>query len=170
MAKIIIGAALIVAGTLMVISGFGGAAGIFVMMAGASMVTSGVAQKMAGHHSQGIGVVIRQAASPWNVIYGRSRLGGVMIYAVNAGFNNGWFRSVIAHTGHQIQGPIGLYLDGRLVNIDPRTGNPAGGSGDSTAQDLYDWEGNKYNFQNFVHWEWRNGILASPRSEERRVG
>ena len=162
MAKIIIGVAMIAAGLLIPGVGPFALALQAVAVAGFSMVLGGIAQKLQGQHSPGIGIAVRQAAAPWNVVYGRSRLGGIMIYASNSGFHNGFFRCVVAHTGHQIQGPLGLYLDGKLVEGTSTFSNPGGGNLGSVDETLYDWDGRAYNWKTFVYWEWRNGLVASP--------
>ncbi len=86
MAKIIVGAAMLVAGIALMI--YCGPMGTTAMMAldgaiastGFSMVLGGIAQTLQGQHSPAIGIAVKQAACPWNVVYGRSRVGGVIAY------------------------------------------------------------------------------------------
>ena len=171
MAKIIIGAALVVGAVIGIITGqvylsaWAISALVSIAATGASMLIGGIVAKVHGNHSPGTGIAIRQAAAPWNVVYGRARIGGTVIYATNSGFHNGWFRAVVDHCCHNIAQPLALYLDGKLVNISTAMGgvnNPAGGGGDSYDNALqYDWQGNQYNFKDYVHWEWRNGLLTA---------
>lgn len=168
MAKIIIGAALVAAAVvgaivapelLATVPAWLTAVLASVASTGVSMTVAGIAQKIAGNHNPGTGVAIRQASAPRNVVYGRSRLGGVMIYATDSGFRNGWFRCVVAHTGHEVQAVSALYLDGKLVKVNS--------SGDALNEFLYDWQGTKYNWGNdshgpWVHWEFRLG--TSPQA------
>src|SRR5271166_330260 len=153
MAKIIIGVALIAAAFIPGWGLIGFALHFVAPLLGASLVLGGIAQKIEGQHSPAIGIAVRQAAAPWSVVYGRSRVGGTMIYASNSGFNNGYFRAVIAHTGHQIEGPLALYLDGKLVVGQVAYQNAGGGGMGSVGQNLYDWDGRQYNWQAFIHWE-----------------
>ena len=84
MAKIIVGAAMLVAGiALMIYCGPMGAAAMMALYGaiastGFSMVLGGIAQKLQGQYSPAIGIAVKQPASPWNVVYGRSRIGGVI--------------------------------------------------------------------------------------------
>ncbi len=84
MAKIIVGAAMLVAGiALMIYCGPMGAAAMMALYGaiastGFSMVLDGIAQRFQGQRSPAIGIAVKQAASPWNVVYGRSPIGGVI--------------------------------------------------------------------------------------------
>ena len=154
MAKIIVGAALMVAGiALMIYAGPMGAAAMMALYGamastGFSMVLGGIAQKLAGQHSPATGIAVKQAASPWNVVYGRSRLGGVIAYLNTYANQNVALDLIVAHVGHFVARvgnagrnglPFGgLYLDGKEVLID-HLGNSAGGQ-------LTDASGNTYSF------------------------
>jgi hypothetical protein len=70
MAKIIVGAAMLVAGiALMIYCGPLGAAMMAlygaIVSTGFSMVLGGIAQKLQGQHPPAIGIAVKQAASPW---------------------------------------------------------------------------------------------------------
>jgi len=136
---------------------------------GFSMVLGGIAQKLQGQYSPAIGIAVKQPASPWNVVYGRSRVGGVIAYINTSSSQNTRLDLIVAHTGHHVArvGNAGrnglafggLYLDGKEVLTDIH--------GDSRGGKLTDASGNEYSFDNaqfplgdgrsFVHWETRQG-------------
>jgi len=180
MAKIIVGAAMLVAGiALMIYCGPMGAAAMMALYGaiastGFSMVLGGIAQKLQGQHSPAIGIAVKQAASPWNVVYGRSRIGGVIAYLNTYARQNVALDLVVAHVGHYVARvgnagrnglPFGgLYLDGKEVLCD-HYGNSAGGQ-------LTDASGNTYSFdtgggrgqggQSWVFWNTRVGTPDQP--------
>jgi hypothetical protein len=107
MAKIIVGAAMLVAGiALMIYCVPMGAAMMALYGAiastGFSMVLGGIAQKLQGQHSPAIGIAVKQAASPWNAVYGRSRIGGVIAYLNTYAQQNVALDLVVAHVGHYV--------------------------------------------------------------------
>ncbi len=79
---------------------------------------------------------MKQAASPWNVVYGRSRIGGVIAYLNTYAQQNVALDLVVAHVGHHVARvgnagrnglPFGgLYLGGKEVLCD-HYGNSARG-------------------------------------------
>lgn len=141
---------------------------------GFSMVLGGIAQKLQGQHSPAIGIAVKQAASPWNVVYGRSRIGGVIAYLNTYAQQNIALDLVVAHVGHYVARvgnagrnglPFGgLYLDGKEVLCD-HYGYSAGGQ-------LTDASGNTYSFdtgggrgqggQSWVFWNTRVGTPDQP--------
>jgi hypothetical protein len=158
MAKIIVGAALMAASiaTLMVAPFLTPAmTAMLVSMAtaGFSMVLGGIAQLVIGQHSPGTGVVVKQSAMPWNVVYGRCRLGGVVAYINTYSDQNVALDLVTVQTGHHVArvgnagrangyggtSPYGgVYLDGKEVLFDT-WGNANGGQ-------LTDADGNQYSW------------------------
>ena len=69
---------------------------------GFSMVLGGIAQKLQGQYSPAIGIAVKQPASPWNVVYGRSRVGGVIAYINTSSQQNTRLDLIVAHTGHHV--------------------------------------------------------------------
>jgi len=85
---------------------------------GFSMVLGSIAQKLQGQHSPAIGIAVKQAASPWNAVYGRSRIGGVIAHLNTYAQQNVALDLVVAHVGHYVA---------RVGNAG-RDGLPFGGS------------------------------------------
>ena len=158
MAKILIGAAILAAGLLIPVAPALLPLMMGICASGLSMIVAGVAQKIMGQHSPGVGIAVKQAAAPWNIVYGRSRLGGVVIYLNTYGTENVALDLIAAHVGHECQmvgnngrpqypqyPQGGLYLDGKEVLIDA--------NGNASGLTLTDFSGNTYCFNfNGVYW------------------
>ncbi len=108
MARIIVGSAMLVAGiALMIYRGPMGAAAMMALYGaiastGFSILLGGIAQKLQGQHSPAIGIAVKQAASPWNVVNGRSRIGGVIAYLNTYAQQNVALDLVVAQVGHYV--------------------------------------------------------------------
>lgn len=153
MAKIVEGAALIV-----------GAAATFVLApelsplmvsllvsaatTGASLLIAGIEQSL--QHNLGTGIAVRQAAAPCTTVYGRSRVGGVIVYISETGDSDKFLHLVIVHCSHQVQAVSALYLDGKQVILAPNSVYDDGNT-------HYDDSGVAYNFHGDVRWETRTG-------------
>ena len=74
--------ALIVGGAVASGLTFGGAAPLsgFMISAGAGLVMSGIGTMLAGPAIQGFATAEKNPVAPWNVVYGRKRVGGTLIY------------------------------------------------------------------------------------------
>lgn len=152
MAKIVEGAALIVGAALAFVftpelTPF--LIGLYTSLAttGASVLLAGIAQAL--QHNLGTTVALRQAAAPQTIVYGRSRVGGVIVYTSLTRGSNKLLHLVIVHASHAVQAISALYLDGKQVII--------GSNGTADSNDHYDASGNKYNWQGKVYWETRLG-------------
>lgn len=158
MAKIVEGAA-IIAGAVIATILTGGAASPLLVAAwgtailsaaasiGASLILAGVAQAL--QHELGTTVALRQAAAPQTVVYGRSRVGGVIVYMSLTGSSDKYLHMVIVHASHAVQAISALYLDGKLVVL--------GGGNTDDGNTHYDDSGVAYNFKGHVYWETRLG-------------
>lgn len=152
MAKIVEGAALIAGAVLTAV--FVPTLTPFLISVLVSVASTGVSLLMAGisdalHHDLGSAVAMRQAAAPWTVVYGRSRVGGTIVY-LSLTDSNKYLHLVIVHASHAVQAIQALYLDGKQVFL--------GGDGlTDDGSDHYDASGVKYNFHGKVRWETRLG-------------
>jgi hypothetical protein len=102
----------------------------FLIASGAGMILSGVGTLLAGTSggaggtlAQGIAVATRNPIAPWNVIYGRTKIGGTIIYIHEFGDSNKYLDLVMVLACHQCQAVDGLIFDNKRVQID--------GNGDS---------------------------------------
>ncbi len=137
--KIILGAALITGGVLLFpISGPGGVlliqAGVgLILMAAASGEDISSADLIAG--VQNLTISNRSTTQPWNIIYGRARVGGTFVFGHLTGTDLEFLNLVVVLAGHQIEDigegllnggsnfPEYIYLDGKRVSMDPDTGD-----------------------------------------------
>lgn len=69
-------------------------------------------------------VTTRQAISPWRIIYGRARVGGVITYKRVDG-DHSWYRMVITFAGHPCEAIEEIYFNDELVEFD-ENGNALG--------------------------------------------
>jgi hypothetical protein len=114
---------------------------------GASLVIGGIAQALS--HNLGFGIATKQAAAPRTILYGRTRLGGVLTYPSLTGSSSKFLHLVVVHCSNSVQGVPALYLDGKLVVM---------GSGNFDDGNQHrDIAGVKYNFKGHVYWEFRSG-------------
>jgi hypothetical protein len=151
---------------------------------GASLIVGGIAQAL--QHQLGTTIATRQAAADQTIVYGRSRVGGTIIYE-SITHGNEHYNSVVVHASHSCQGVVALYLDGKQVWFANPSGAPVYIPGTSiplplsTATSLfstvscspipvvsyqddglqhYDASGNPYNFGGHVYWETRPGTAT----------
>lgn len=134
---IIIGAALAASGVGGIILGGLTALTIGITGLGASLILGGLSRlllpKFPGiseftAEARGRTITGRQVVSPWRVIYGKIRVGGVMTFLHVTGTNKEFLHIVITISGHEVE-EIGLmYFDGVLVPVD--------GSGNATGKFL----------------------------------
>ena len=68
-------------------------------------------------------VTVRQSVAPWQIIYGQTRVGGIMSYVHDSG--DGWFHLVITYAGHRVEEIGDIYFDDELVPLDG-SGNATG--------------------------------------------
>jgi hypothetical protein len=147
MAKIIEGSALIVAGVVLEFVPGGAAFSPYLFEAGAGMVIGGLVQLLM--HSPGTSVASRNPIAPWQMVYGRQRIGGTIVDIAESGDSNKYLHLIVVHASHQVQSIDALYLNGQQVFVD--------GSGNALNNQYYDLSGNRYSFYHdgspVVHWE-----------------
>jgi len=71
-------------------------------------------------------VMVRQAAAPWRVLYGRTRMAPIPTFLHLTGTKNEYLHAVMTFTGHKLYEIGNMYFDGVLVPVD--------GSGDATGK------------------------------------
>ena len=121
--KIAVGAALIAAAPFT-----GGATLAFLLSTGASLVLGGVGSLLSKKPVAGISTAARNAVAPWNVIYGRTKIGGTIVYIEETGSNNSTLHLVLVLACHPCQSVDALLFDNERVLLDGN-GNSYGGSG-----------------------------------------
>jgi hypothetical protein len=117
---------------------------------GASLTMAGIADAL--HHNLGTSVAIRQAAAPQTYVYGRSRVGGIMVYISLTGDSDKFLNIVVVHASNPCKGLPALYLDGKKVFF---PGGAIAGTCDSANH--FDDSGVEYNFNGDVFWDSRLG-------------
>lgn len=152
--KIVAGAALIAGAVILDVVTWGAATPLVVaaittaLSLGASLLLGGIADALT--HNLGTGIATRQAAAPQTYIYGRSRVGGNIVYVSLTGTSNRQLNLVIVHCSHSVKAIPNLYLDGKLVVL-------ASGTFHDDGNNHFDDSGVEYNFKGKVWWETRLG-------------
>ena len=125
--SVVIGAVEIVAGIAISFASFGLAAPLsaFLISAGVGTLIHGIGTLLAGTSgsaggtlAHGIAVASRNPIAPWSVIYGRSKVGGTIVYIHEFGDLNKYLDLVMVIACHPCQAVNGLVLDNKRVQID----------------------------------------------------
>jgi hypothetical protein len=114
-------------------------------MAGAGLIVGGISDML--FHTPGSTIASRNAIAPWQIIYGRQRVGGTIVDIGETGSSDKFLHLVIVCAAHQCQSFDGLYLDGKQVFF---SGSVLSGSNDDGG-DHYDESNTKYNFGGRVY-------------------
>ncbi len=105
------GAAMSVGGALGFSGTTAGLVGTFIISAGSQLVLGAVNKKLAPsldipemgtNLQQGTMVTAKSGVSPQRIIYGKTRVGGVMVYAESTGTTNEFLHIIITVAGHEI--------------------------------------------------------------------
>lgn len=113
------GAALIAAGIFLEVVTFGASTPLTAMMitAGAGMVLSGIGTMLAKGPVNGFATTTRNPIAPWEVIYGRSRVGGTIVYIAEFGESNKFLDMVIVLAAHACQSVDEVLFDNQRLQI-----------------------------------------------------
>ena len=95
--------------------GLGKALGFFALGAGLSLVSRALAPKISDKTLGGQTVTTREPAATRKVIYGRTRVGGNIVFLDTVGDDNEFLYLVIAVAGHEIDGYEKVYFDDELI-------------------------------------------------------
>ena len=79
--------------------------------------------------NRGYQVTTRGSALDHQIIYGRVRTGGVIVFDETTGKNNKFLHRVIAFAGHEVESFDEVYINDEVITLD--------GSGEVTAPDKY---------------------------------
>ena len=115
--KIVVGAVLIV-GTILTGGALAPALAGFLISAGTGLVLSGIGTLLSKGPMQGISTATRNPIAPWNVLYGRGKLGGTIVYINQWGNNNAWIDLVIVLNCHKSKSVDALQFDGQRIALD----------------------------------------------------
>jgi hypothetical protein len=144
MPQVVIAAAAAGAGTLLASSatiaatsafaGFaaGTAAAFFAKSFVASVVLGGLSQALAKKPIGGAGgysFASRQAVAPRNIVYGRARVGGTIVYINSTGSKNKFLHMIIALAAHEVDEVEKVFFDDQEITLD---GNNKGFGGKAT--------------------------------------
>tara|TARA_R110000744_G_scaffold152542_1_gene266658 strand:- start:2421 stop:4967 length:2547 start_codon:yes stop_codon:yes gene_type:complete len=111
---------------------------LFALGAGLSMVSRALMPKpsaMTAANLSGITQTVREPASTRKIIYGRTRVGGAIVYMHTSGNDNEYLHLVVAIAGHEIDGYEEIYFNDEKVWAN---GNYVGSWSDLIYLGLYD--------------------------------
>lgn len=102
------------------------AAATVLVTTGVSMIVSGVVGLISGALSGGqrpssMIVSARDANAPWRLVYGFTRLAGVVTFVATSGENNGWLYLVLTLCKGTIQSIDTMYFNGAAIPVTPST-------------------------------------------------
>src|SRR5580658_10482767 len=105
----------------------------FLISAGIGMVMSGIGTLLSQGPLTGTSSASRNPVAPWNVVYGRAKVGGVLVYFGQFGDNNKYLDMVFVLACHVCKSVDSLLFDGQRIQMSTND-EGAGtfvGSGDS---------------------------------------
>ncbi len=118
---VIIGAAEITVGVILeFVPGMQGL-GTFLIIAGAGQLIGGVGTLLSQPQG-GLAVATRNPVAPWNVIYGKTKIGGTIIYFNESGDNDKYLDIVSVLACHPCDAVEAVLFDNQRLQIDPATG------------------------------------------------
>ena len=114
----IAGGALIAAGVLIEVGTLGGGTplAIALITAGAGLVLTGIGTMLKGN-VQGFATTTRNPIAPWEIPYGRTRIGGTIVYLAQFGDKNKWLDMVIVLAACGIASVDELLFDNQRIQI-----------------------------------------------------
>ena len=83
--------------------------------AGAGMVMSGIGSVLTPKPLTGVATATRNPLAAWNVVYGRAKVGGTVIYYEETGTTNVTLHTVLALACHECQSVDSLMFDGQRI-------------------------------------------------------
>ena len=112
------GSASLAAGALTVfgLSGFAAYAAVFAIGAGLSMVSTALMPKPSyGQQMTGTDITVREPDASRKMVYGRTRMGGAIVYIDSTGTDNEYIHLVIALAGHEIDAFEEIYFNNEKI-------------------------------------------------------
>ena len=115
----VLGAAKIAVGVLAVVGTLGLATPVAVMLiaSGAGMMLAGIGTLIAGDQASGLATATRGSKAPWNICYGRCRVGGTVVYQRTWGTNNQMLDMVFVLAAHPCKSVDTLLFDQQRIII-----------------------------------------------------
>src|SRR6516225_6435611 len=117
---IIIGSVEIAAGILLEFVPGMQALGFFLIASGAGAVIGNVGTLLS-QPAGGLGQASRNPVMPWNVVYGRAKVGGTLVYINSSGDNDKYLDLVLVLASHRCAGVDALLFDNKRILINPAT-------------------------------------------------
>jgi hypothetical protein len=113
------GAALIAAGVLVEIGTLGGGTPLAAALisAGAGMVMSGVGTMLSQGPLQGFATAARNPVAPYEIVYGRKRVGGTIVFINSFGDNDKYLDLVMVLAAHPSQSVDALLFDQQRIQM-----------------------------------------------------
>ena len=123
--SVIAGTALIAAGLVLEFVTFGESTPLtaFLISAGAGMVITGIGTLLSGKPPLPGSTASRNPIEPWNVIYGRKKVGGTLVYFSEFGDNDKYLDLVFVLACHPCEAVDELRFDNQRIQIDASTGS-----------------------------------------------
>lgn len=117
---VILGAAEIGTGLFLEFVTFGASTPLTAMLiaSGAGMLISGIGTLLSQGPVHGTSTASRNPLAPWNVVYGRTKLGGTLVFINEFGDDNKYLDLVFVLACHPCQSFDALLLDGQRVRLD----------------------------------------------------
>ena len=92
--------------------------GVGAALMGGALESEGIAAAISGSNNP---FSIRQAAAPWQIIYGQTRVSGTIVYCSSSGSKKEELNLVIVWAGHPCESIDTIWIDGRRVYLDGKT-------------------------------------------------
>src|SRR5579859_6335264 len=93
----------------------------YLIVSGAGMLVAGIGTMLSKGPVEGFATATRNPVAPWQIVYGRSRVGGTIIYLNEFGTDNKWLDIVVVLAAHPCLSVDSLLLDNQRIQIDPNT-------------------------------------------------
>jgi hypothetical protein len=90
------------------------------VIAGIGSVLSGIGTLLHGRH--GHGTASRHPIAPWNIVYGRAKVGGTVVYLAEFDNNDKYLDMVFVLAAHVCQSVDYLLFNGQRLTMDPTSG------------------------------------------------
>lgn len=128
--QLIVGVAEVAAGAIMAATGVGAAIAPYLIMAGGGTILSGIGTILTARKpTDGYATTTRNPVAPWKRIYGRTRVGGTVVYrnewpkpGQGAGGNDQIMDLVVVIASHPCQSIDAVLFDMQRVQIDATSG------------------------------------------------
>jgi hypothetical protein len=115
---VIIGGLEIIGGAILVATGIGGPLGGYLIASGIGMVLTGIGTLLSQGPLTGTATLSRNPVAPWNVVYGRQKVGGILVHISEHDDSNKYLDLVVVLACHACKSVDALLFDGQRVRLD----------------------------------------------------